>query len=475
MGDKKTSFSNYNPLIIVSDILNKISEGINVVDDNGILIYSNCKSGKYVNTNPNDMIGHHISDFYPQAALIHVLKTGKRANFAKLMYNNGKIYDVRAYPLYDGDHLIGGFAIFSDVTEITNLNNKVEELELQASQLNGEDIFSFIIGWNMSLKNTIVKAKKSIGALGGPRHSVITGESGTGKTMLAHTIYYYAKSIGVLKEDAPFIEVNCAQYTNADIAAMEIFGSTKGAYTGSKDKRGLFELADGGILFLDEAHALENYQNMLLKVIESGCLRRIGGVKEKKVNVIVIAASTKNLEQFLIPELYQRLAQYELYLPPLRKRTNTEKCALLQQFVDKYEESASERYGIDLKIEFDPKVQSRLMEYSYPRNIRQFRDVINESIDSAVPLLQPNIERSIKTIVTLDNLPLELTEEATKISPRESVSEDILDIVEEQEAVDSLIMELSNHGLGPRRIANILNHKGIDIKYYQVAYRLKTK
>ena len=475
MDDAKFILSkNYDLRNILFDILNAVGDGINIVNEKGILVYSNKKSAEYVNAKPEDMVGCHISDFYPQAALINVLKTGKSINFERIVHDNGKIYDVRANPLFDEGLLIGGFAIFQDVTEITKLNKKIEELELQASLLNGEDIFSSIVGWNTSLKNTIIKAKKSIGALGGPRHSIITGESGTGKTMLARTIYYYAKNIGVLKEDAPFIEVNCAQYTNPDIAAMEVFGSNEGAYTGSKDKKGLFELANGGILFLDEAHTLEKHQNMLLKVIESGYVRRIGGIKDIKVKVIVIAASTRNLEEVLIPELYQRLAQYELHLPPLRDRTDIEKFALLSFFTDKYEESASERYGIDLKVEFAPQAQSKLMEYHYPRNIRQFRDVINASIDSAVPLIRPDIEKDIRTIVNLDNLPSELMDEqAPKASLNKSINEDILDIVKEQKMMDALILELSDSGLGPRRIANILNEKGIDIKYYQVAYKLK--
>ena len=470
---------NYDATSIVFSILNAIGEGINICDEEGILIYSNNKSGEYVGATPKDMIGNHISKYYPQAALINVLKTGKNINFEKVVHDNGRIYSVRAYPLFIENDLIGGFAIFKDITEIELLNKRIEELELQASLLSGEDIFSSIVGWNVSLKNTIIKAKKSIGALGGPRHSIITGESGTGKTMLARTIYYYAKDVGVLKGDAPFIEVNCAQYTNPDIAAMEVFGSNEGAYTGSKDKKGLFELANGGILFLDEAHTLDKHQNLLLKVIESGYVRRIGGVKDIKVNVIVIAASTKNLEEVLVPELYQRLAQYELHLPPLRDRTDIEKYTLLNVLINKYEESANDRYGIDLKVEFEPEGQARLMQYHYPRNIRQFRDVINASIDSAVPLIGPDIDKDITTVVKIDNLPQEVIREShisnseKPIKKENSIKEEIRDMVKDQEKIDSLIIELANSGLGPRRIANILNEKGMDIKYYQVAYKLK--
>lgn len=460
---------------IVFELLDKLRDGVNVVNAEGILTYSNNISGEYVNCLSKDMIGHHISEFYPQAALINVLKTGKQVHFDKVRHNNGKIYKVHAYPIFSKSSLIGGYAIFTDITEVTRLNDRLEELELRNSIGKAEDIFTSIVGWNGSIKDTIAKAKKSIGALGGPRHSIITGESGTGKTMLARSIYQYAKEIGVIKSEAPFVEVNCAQYTNADIAAMEVFGCNEGSYTGAKDKKGLFEMADGGILFLDEAHTLVNYQNLLLKVLESGYVRRIGDIKDRKINVIVIAASTRNLQDVFMPELYQRLAQYELFLQPLRDRTIVEKQSLLSTFVKKYEMEAKERYGINLKIEFDEQVQSLLINYNYPRNIRQFRDVINSSIDSAVPLINPNLVRTtIVTNIGIENLSTELKhahnypKQDNKIPDEISVKEEVRD----RNEVDNLIIELARNEYGPRKIANILNKKGIDIKYYQVAYKL---
>jgi len=463
---------------ILFKILDMVREGINIVDANGILVYSNKLSADYVNSIYENMVGHHISEFYPQAALINVLKTGKVVNFDKVRHDTGKIYEVEAHPIFSEDKLVGGFAAFRDITEITLLNDRVEELERQSALNKAEDTFTSIVGWNGSLNDTILKAKKSIGALGGPRHSIITGESGTGKTMLARSIFQYAKNIGVIKDDAPFIEVNCAQYTNPDIAAMEVFGSNEGAYTGAKDKKGLFELADGGILFLDEAHTLDHYQNLLLKVLESGCVRRIGDIKDRKINVIVIAASTKNLHKVLMPELYQRLAQYELFLPPLRDRTILEKHTLMNVFERKYEEATKERYSINLKVEFDPQVQSLLINFNYPRNIRQFRDVINGSIDSAVPLINKELVKStIITKVNIINLPTEIRER-NEIEINEDLGKTLSEnmiikkAIRDIKQIDNLIIELANNNFGPRKIANILNNNGIDIKYYQVAYKL---
>lgn len=454
-------------------ILDTLNEGINIVDTKGILVFSNKMSADYVNSSSKEMFGHHISEFYPQAALINVLKTGKKINYDKVRHSNGKIYMVEANPIFSEDTLVGGFAVFRDITEITLLNDKLEKLELQNSE--ADEIFTSIVGWNSSLYNTILKAKKSIGALGGPRHSIITGESGTGKTVLARSIYQYAKKVGVIDDEAPFVEVNCAQYTNSDIAAMEVFGSIEGAYTGAKDKKGLFELADGGILFLDEAHALDHYQSLLLKALESGCVKRIGDIKDRKINVIVIAASTKNLNNVFLPELYQRLAQNELFLPPLRNRTVVEKHTLMEVFVKKYQDVAKERYNIDLKVEFDLEVQDLLINYNYPRNIRQFRDVINASIDSAVPLINQNLIKStVVAKVNFNNLPIDINAiEENKEPPKKVIEKNaVLDEIRDIKYVDNLIIELANNKLGPRKIANLLNKNGIDIKYYHVAYKL---
>ena len=306
-------------------VLDNIREGVNVVDEEGTIIFANKASADYANSAPQEMIGTNIRNFYPRAALLEVLKTKKPQLDVKIEHDNGRKYVVNAVPLIINGNFKGGVATFRDITEIENLGKKLELLEMELTLSKTDSAFDMIIGKDSSLKDAILIAQRAMGALGGPRHCVITGESGTGKTLLARAIYHFAKKIHVIPEDASFIEVNCAQFTNPDIAAMEIFGSEKGAFTGATEKKGLFELAHDGIIFLDEAHALEHYQTMLLKAIESGTIRRIGGRKEIETNTIVIAASTKDLKKVLLPELYQRLAQYEIKLPPLHERPLDEK------------------------------------------------------------------------------------------------------------------------------------------------------
>jgi arginine utilization regulatory protein len=282
-------------------------------------------------------------------------------------------------------------------------------------------------------------------------------------------MFRFAKNIGVLKEDAPFVHINCAQFTNPDIAASEIFGSKKGSFTGASNKNGLIEQANKGVLFLDEAHALKNYQNLLLKVIEEQKVRRIGGIKEIPVDVIVIAASTKDLEENLLPELYQRLAQYELVLPPFDQRSYSEKEKMFLHFKEEYKKSALEKYDFDLEIMFEPEARERLLNASYKRNVRHFKNVINYAIDSATPLINNLDNKKLMILVKNEHIPQKILAESRNNNYQSEVKENNSN----SENAEELIKFYREKGFGARRIATRLQEKGIDLKYYQVSYRLK--
>lgn len=451
---------------IFERILDRSNDGVNVVDCDGMLVYVNQISADYANQRIEDMVGRHITEFYPDAVLLSVLESRHAVFDKKIHYVGTKTYVVNSYPVYMDKEFKGAFSVFKDVQEIDKLNRKVKFLEIQISINQPEGQFSTVIGNNESLKDVLVKAKRTVGSLGGPRHSIIIGESGTGKTMLANLIYQYAKEVGVLDKSAPFIELNCGQFTNPDIAAVEIFGSEKGAYTGSIQKKGLFEQASGGILFLDEAHALEGYQTMLLKAVESGRIRRIGGSREIAADVIIIAASTRNLKDEMLPELYQRLAQYELSLPSLHERSFRERESLLSHFTTKYIEAVRDLHGIRYNVSFGEEAKDAILHASYPRNIRQFRDIINYSIDAAAPLISDiGDEQDIHTEIGLEHLPFE-TDGHHELLP--SVRKDVID-----DELGAVITNLSRKGYGPRKISNMLSADGYDIKYYKVAYYLK--
>lgn len=472
----KLTIDKFSEIGLYADIFDSLNDGINVIDKDGIIVYANKKSCQMTNTTYAQKVGQHITKFTPSPVLFEAIKAGKPILDNKIMIIRGDRYMIKAFPIFYQGEIIGAYSVIKNVQDIFDLSQKARHLELQLSLVSSPPNISNLER-HSSIQTEFQKARRIVGALGGPRHSIITGESGTGKTMLAQLIHTYAKKIGVIPDNSPFIEVNCAQFTNPDIAAIELFGSEQGAFTGAKAKKGLFEQANNGILFLDEAHTLGNNQSLLLKAIEEKKIRHIGGNKEIPINVIIIAASTKPLKEVFLPELYQRLGQYELHLPPLRERTLEERTQLLEYFVLKYKKVVKDLYNINLNITISEEAKNVLLNADYPRNVRQFRDVINLCIDSASPLIEDLASKDyIDVEVRLEHIPYEILlsdmedykNEINK-APKKSYSKSEKNLT----YFEQKILQLRAYGYGARKIAKILNEDGNSIKYYQVSYFLK--
>jgi len=242
---------------------------------------------------------------------------------------------------------------------------------------------------NLQLRQSLQKRYEIIGKSAAIReiqqmiHSVaptngrvlIRGESGTGKELVARAIHQ-----GSLRKERPFVEVNCAAIPE-DLIESELFGHEKGAFTGATARRrGKFELADGGTLFLDEVADMSlRTQAKVLRVLEEQRFERVGGVDAIVVDVRVLAASNKDLEQEiragrLREDLYYRLNVVPLYVPPLRERKQD--IALL---VDHFLSEFSQEYGRREK-----KVSGEAMEllanYSWPGNVRELKNLIERLI-----------------------------------------------------------------------------------------------
>ena len=201
---------------------------------------------------------------------------------------------------------------------------------------------------------------------------LLTGESGTGKGWLARLMHKLSP-----RAARPFVEVNCGGLS-ANFLDSELFGHEKGAFTDAKErKRGLFEVADGGTLFLDEIGELAlPLQPKLLRVLETKTFRRLGATTERTVDVRLIAATNRNLETALADgsfrdDLYYRISVAALHLPPLRKRTREDRLALLQRFLA----SISNDMG-STAPSVSPAALERLLEYDWPGNNREMRNVV---------------------------------------------------------------------------------------------------
>ncbi|RII30253.1 MAG: DNA-binding response regulator [Geobacter sp.] len=226
---------------------------------------------------------------------------------------------------------------------------------------------------------------------------LVQGESGTGKELVAKWIHYSSN-----RADKPFIAINCAAVP-ATLLESELFGHEKGAFTDAKNtKKGLFELADGGTVFLDEIGDMEmGMQAKLLRFLEDRTFRRIGGGRVFTVDVRIISATNKDLQKSIEErtfrnDLYYRLQVIPIFLPPLRERRE-DIIPLATHFIDLYNKDFNK------KVQGIAGMAERMMlDYSWPGNVRELKNVIERAI----------ILGNDETLL-MEHLPLEIVAKAT--------------------------------------------------------------
>jgi len=200
---------------------------------------------------------------------------------------------------------------------------------------------------------------------------LITGENGTGKELVAHHLHQKSKRSG-----SPFVEVNCAAIPS-ELIESELFGHIKGSFTSAiKDRTGKFEIANGGTLFLDEVADMSlAAQAKVLRALQENIIQRVGGDKDIKIDVRVIAATNKELtkeieEGKFREDLYHRLAVILIKVPSLKERKND-----IPLLVDYFTQNLRAEQGLDPKI-FSKSAIDRLMNYPWTGNIRELRNVV---------------------------------------------------------------------------------------------------
>lgn len=203
---------------------------------------------------------------------------------------------------------------------------------------------------------------------------ILYGESGTGKEVVAKTIHQFSD-----RKDKPFIAVDCGTLSK-ELAGSELFGHVKGAFTGAlNDKEGNFEMANGGTLFLDEVTNLSyEIQAALLRVVQERKFRRVGGSKEMSLDIRVIVASNENLQDAyrkgkFREDLYHRFNEFSIIIPPLRTRKDD-----IPLFADFFLQKAVTELNKDIDG-YEPDVLRLFMEYTWPGNLREFRNVIRRA------------------------------------------------------------------------------------------------
>ncbi|SHM03269.1 PAS domain S-box-containing protein [Caldanaerovirga acetigignens] len=361
---------------LLEAIINSTQDAISVVDAQGKGILVNKAYTRIVGLTKEDVIGKPATVDIAEGESVHyqVLKTGKPIKGVPMKVGpNKREVIVHAAPIIVEGRLKGSVAVIHDVSEIKKLTEELEYVKRRMRHLEAKYTFDDILGESRAIKEAIEAAKNAAKT---NATVLLRGESGTGKELFAHAIHNSSE-----RRHNQFIRVNCSALTDS-LLGSELFGYADGAFTGAKrgGRKGLFEEANGGTIFLDEIGEIGlNHQAMLLRVLNEKEIIRVGESKPIPVDVRVIAATNINLEKAVEEgrfrkDLYYRLNVVPIYIPPLRER-KTDIPILAEHFIRKY----NQEYGRAVEA-IDKEALNVLMECDWPGNIRELENVISRAI-----------------------------------------------------------------------------------------------
>lgn len=375
-----TKFPDYNILTQqLNVILDSVHDGIWIIDAKGITMHVNKALDRIAGIKAEEVIGKHVTapmeaGQFTSCVTLRALEEQQAITLFD-DYASGKRCLNTSTPIFDEQgQVVRVVASIRDMTELEALQLKLAEAERKArlykEKLENSDRSAHVdfIGSSTAMYNCLRALEKAARV---PSGVLILGETGTGKTFGANFVHQNST-----RAQGPFVTVNCAAIPSTLIES-ELFGYEKGAFTGaaSEGKKGYFELANKGTLLLDEIGELPlNMQAKLLHVLDSFTFHRVGGVKKIQVDVRILAATNKPLEQLVKAgtfraDLYYRLRVLTVTIPPLRERM--EDIPALASF---FLEEACKRHGT--KKYFDPKVLDRFPQYSWPGNVRELQATV---------------------------------------------------------------------------------------------------
>ena len=335
--DAFTKIKDHSPDIIISDQIMPELDGLGLLD--------------------------LVQEHYPSIAFILITAEGTIQDAVNAMKKGAKDYILKPLRLDE---------VLKKIENIAEYQTLKKENEYLRSRLEDRFHFNNIIGKNYKMQELyeLIKDISDTSAT-----VLILGESGTGKELIANAIHFNSDRV-----KKPFVKVNCAVLSE-NLLESELFGHVKGAFTGAiKDKIGRFEQSDGGTFFMDEIGDISlNMQVKLLRVLQEGEFERVGDLQTRKVNVRIVTATSRNLEQMIEEgtfrkDLYYRLNVIPLNIPPLRERID-DIPLLAYFFLEKFSKDFQKNIS-----EIDESTMGLLKEYQWPGNIRELENVIERSV-----------------------------------------------------------------------------------------------
>jgi PAS domain S-box-containing protein len=362
--------------LILWTIINSIQDAISVVDENGNGILFNKAYCKLTGLRETDVLNKPASVDIAEGESVHmkVLETGQPIKRVPMKVGPYKRHVlVSCAPLIINDKIRGSVGIIHDVSEIRALMEELQRTKQKVRQLESKYSFEDIIGESPALRHAIELAK--VGAVT-PANVLLRGECGTGKELFAHAIHDASP-----RRETQFIRVNCSALPE-NLLESELFGYTEGAFTGARKrgKKGIFEEASGGTIFLDEIGSMElSLQAKMLRVLQEGEIVRIGEARPIPVDVRIIAATNADLEALIHAgrfrkDLYYRLNVFPIYIPALAERKGD--ISLLAQY---YLNRMGQDYN-RLGASISAAAAAVLEDHDWPGNVRELKNVTARSL-----------------------------------------------------------------------------------------------
>jgi len=394
-------------LTMYQQILDQINEGVHVIDQSGTTVVYNRKMTELESMDKTEVLNRNLLDVFQfpdgqESTLLQALQKGSSIRNVRQTYFNDKNKEIttinNTFPIMDGDRIIGAVEIANDVTKMERLIRENMEKEKGSTRYT----FDSIIGQSDAIHDVIANAKRAART---SSSVLVVGETGTGKELFVQSIHNASS-----RASAPFISQNCAALPDSLIEGL-LFGTTKGAFTGSVERPGLFEQAEGGTLFLDEINSLSfSLQAKLLRALQEKTIRRIGDTKDRTINVRIIAAINEDPIEAISNErmrkdLYYRLGVVTLFIPPLRERKE-DLLQLTEHFIRKY----NQLFQMEVQGISD-EVRRFFLEYDWPGNVRELQHVIEGAMNLMVD----------ETTISYEHLPIRHVHRKTVIQPEERI------------------------------------------------------
>ena len=373
---------------IVSQILKMTSDGFIITDTEGNVGEINKQYADFFGKSRSEIIGKSILNIIPNSKMIDIVKHKFSEEDAVHKYIDGEakgnsVIVSRSYVEDEDGNVVAGVAQVKfkvqTLAVAKKLMNEYEELEYYREEFQNQNRVDNIIGSDTKFREIVKEclkvAKTDIPVL-------LTGETGTGKEVMAKALHTNS-----LRYDKPFVSINCAAIP-FELLESELFGYMDGAFTGAKrgGKKGKFQLANGGTIFLDEIGDMpSSMQAKLLRVLQEKEIEPLGSEKSIPLDVRVVAATRQDLEAKMKDgsfreDLYYRLSVFNIHIPPLRERGG-DSLELAEFFLDEL----NHKYKTDKT--FSKAVKAYFLKYQWPGNVRE----VNNVVQSAYAISTENI------------------------------------------------------------------------------------